>query len=129
MKVFIADRNIEGAEETVRELNQNGQFAWPVQVDVSDWESQEKGFAAAVKELGHIDYVFASAGITETPFIPGQPAETGFTKPNLAVWNVNGTGALYSTALAVQQFRRQKPNKYGFRGKSKCEFHKFQLPN
>ncbi|EXJ71204.1 uncharacterized protein A1O5_06198 [Cladophialophora psammophila CBS 110553] len=117
MKIFIADRNIEGAEEAAKELNKNGQVAWAVQVDVADWDSQRKGFEAAVNKLGHIDYVFPVAGITETSWLPNRPNATVFEKPNLSVFEVNGTGALYTSALAIQQFRRQQPNKYGFRGK------------
>jgi NAD(P)-dependent dehydrogenase (short-subunit alcohol dehydrogenase family) len=118
MKIFIADRNIEGAEQAAKELNKDGQVAWAVQVDVADWESQKKGFEAAVKELGHIDYVFAVAGIPEISWLPNRPNATEFAKPNLSVFEVNGTGPLYTSALAIQQFRRQQPNKYGFRGKS-----------
>jgi NAD(P)-dependent dehydrogenase (short-subunit alcohol dehydrogenase family) len=119
MRVFVADRNIEGAKEVAKELNKTGQCAWAVQVDVSDWESQRKGFEAAVKELGRIDYVFPVAGIPELSWLPNRPDATGFEKPNLSVFDVNGTGVLYTSALAIQHFRRQEPNKFGFRGKSK----------
>ncbi|KAF4468062.1 15-hydroxyprostaglandin dehydrogenase [Fusarium albosuccineum] len=117
MKVFVADRNLKGAEEVASALNRSTQVAWPVQVDVADWESQRQGFEAAVKELGRIDYVFAVAGITEVPWTRNRPDATDFEKPNLSVWDVNGTGALYTSSLAIQQFRRQEPNKHGFRGK------------
>ncbi|KAL6407401.1 15-hydroxyprostaglandin dehydrogenase [Ilyonectria robusta] len=128
MKVFIADRNIQGAQEVAKQLNKNGQVAWAVQVDVADWESQKNGFEAAVKEFSRIDYVFPVAGIPESSWLPNRPNATTFEKPNLAVFDVNGTGALYSCALAIQQFRRQTPNKYGYRGKvvpvaSGCGFY------
>jgi NAD(P)-dependent dehydrogenase (short-subunit alcohol dehydrogenase family) len=121
MRVFIADRNLEGAEATAKELNagSNGKAAWAVQVDVVDWDSQAAGFEAAVKELGRIDYVFAVAGIPELSWLPNRPKATTFEKPNLAVFNVNANGVLLTSSLAIQQFRRQEPNKYGFRGKSK----------
>lgn len=121
MKVFIADRNLEGAEATAKELNagSNGKAAWAVQVDVVDWDSQAAGFEAAVKELGRIDYVFAVAGIPELSWLPNRPNATTFEKPNLAVFNVNANGVLLTSSLAIQQFRRQEPNKYGFRGKGK----------
>ncbi|GAB7356563.1 hypothetical protein MBLNU459_g7297t1 [Dothideomycetes sp. NU459] len=128
MRLFIADRNLEGAEEVAKELNVNGQCAWAVQVDVADWDSQRNGFEAAVKEFGRIDYVFAVAGITELSWLPNRPSSTGFEKPNLAVFDINGTGVLNTSALAIQQFRRQEPNKFGFRGKivavgSGCSFY------
>lgn len=122
MKVFIADRDGEGANNVARELNAKAseEAAWAVQVDVADWESQRKGFDAAVQTLGHIDYVFPIAGITEQPWIPKELSQEGpFVKPNLKVLDVNGYGAMYSASLAIEQFRRQEPNKYGFRGKSK----------
>ncbi|KAJ3528540.1 hypothetical protein NM208_g10152 [Fusarium decemcellulare] len=132
MKVFVADRNLKGAEEVASALNRSTQVAWPVQVDVADWESQRQGFEAAVKELGRIDYVFAVAGITEVPWTRSRPDATDFEKPNLSVWDVNGTGALYTSSLAIQQFRRQEPNKHGFRGKvlivaSACGFYYMPL--
>ncbi|KAM5373448.1 hypothetical protein ACJZ2D_006942 [Fusarium nematophilum] len=128
MKVFIADRNLEGAEEVARELNKSHQAVWPVQVDVADWESQRKGFEAAVKGFSRIDYVFAVAGITEIPWLRNRPNATEFEKPNLSVLDVNATGVLYTSSLAIQQFRRQEPNKYGYRGKivavaSGCGFY------
>ena len=118
MKVFIADRNLESAIEVAKEFNTSTQAVWPVQVDVADWESQRKGFEAAVKELGRIDYVFAVAGISEIPWLLIRPKATEFEKPNLSVFDINANGVFYISALAIQQFRRQQPNKYGFRGKS-----------
>lgn len=90
-----------------------------MQVDVADWDSQLKGFEAAVKELGRIDYVYPIAGIGERSWLPNKPQATGFTKPDLTVMDVDANGVLYTAGLAIQQFRRQEPNKHGFRGKSK----------
>lgn len=119
MKVVIADRNLNGAEEAAQEFNKNGkQMAWAIQVDVADWESQKAAFEYAIKQLGRVDYVFPIAGVTERPWIPYQQSQsTGFVKPDLTVLDVNGTGALYTCALAVQHFKNFNPNKYGFRGK------------
>lgn len=126
MRIFIADWNVEGALQAAEELNGvvDYQTAWAVRVDVSDWESQRQGFEAAVKELGRIDYVFPIAGVSEVPWLPtDMSARTGsFEKPNLKVMQVNANGALYSSALAISQFRRQQPNNKGFRGKSKQPF-------
>jgi NAD(P)-dependent dehydrogenase (short-subunit alcohol dehydrogenase family) len=118
MKVFIADRNIEGAQEVAKELNKIEKVAWAVEVDVSDWESQRKGFEVAIEELGRINYVFPIAGIPELSWLPNRPNATEFEKPNLSVIDINLTGALYTSALAFQHFRRQQPSKYGYRGKS-----------
>jgi NAD(P)-dependent dehydrogenase (short-subunit alcohol dehydrogenase family) len=101
-------------------LNKNGRVAWAVDVDVADWESQLKGFEAAVKELSRIDYVYPIAGIGERSWLPNRPDATGFTKPDLTVMDVDANGVLYTAGLAIQQFRRQQPNKHGYRGKSTC---------
>src|SRR6187402_843959 len=112
MRLFIADRNLEGAEAAAKELNSGSdvQCAWAVQVDVADWDSQAKGFEAAVKEFGRIDYVFPVAGIPESSWLPNRPNATTYEKPNLSVFNVNANGVLLTSALAIQQFRRQEPN-------------------
>ncbi|PCD28660.1 hypothetical protein AU210_011218 [Fusarium oxysporum f. sp. radicis-cucumerinum] len=128
MKVVIADRNLEGAEEACQEFNKGAQVAWAVQADVGDWESQKQAFEVAVEKLGRVDYVFPIAGITERPWNAKQPSGSGFVKPNLFVLDVNATGALYTCSLAIQQFRTQEPGKYGFRGKivvvsSACGFY------
>lgn len=119
MKVVVSDRNFKGAEEVAQDLNKNGQVAWAAQVDVADWDSQKQAFETAVEKLGRVHYVFPVAGITERLWIPNEPSGDGFVKPDLSVFDINGTGALYTSALATQHFRAQQPNKYGFRGKSK----------
>ena len=120
IKVYIADSNIKGAETVASELNNKAgsQVAWAVQVDVTDWESQRKGFEVAVKHFGRIDYVYPIAGISERPWLPNKPTATEFTKPDLSVLDVDATGVLYTASLAIQQFRKQEVNKFGFRGKS-----------
>lgn len=121
MKVAIADRNLEGAKATAKDFNEkHGDVAIAVQIDVIDWESQRSGFQNAVDKFGHIDYVFAVAGIPERPWLANKPDATTFEKPDLSVFDVNASGVLYTSALAIQQMRRQEPNKFGFRGKSMC---------
>ncbi|KAF2209819.1 hypothetical protein CERZMDRAFT_4191, partial [Cercospora zeae-maydis SCOH1-5] len=107
---------------------EHGQRAYAVHVNVADWDSQVKSFEIAIAEVGHIDYVFAVAGITERPWLPEDTQPTGFQKPDLSVNEINGIGVLYTAAIAIQQFRRQEPNKHGFRGKmiivgSGCSFY------
>lgn len=118
LKVVIADYNLEGAQAAAEELNKTRKVAWAVHVDVADWESQLRGFEEAVQLLGRIDYIFAVAGIFERPWLSNRPKQPGFGKPDLAPLDVNGTGALYTTCLAIQQFHRQSLNQHGFRGKS-----------
>ncbi|CAH0047482.1 unnamed protein product [Clonostachys solani] len=113
MKVVVSDRNFKGAEEVAQHLNKNGQVAWAAQVDVADWDSQKQAFETAVEKLSRIHYVFPVAGITERLWIPNEPSDDGFVKPDLSVFDINGTGALYTSALATQHFRAQQPNKTG----------------
>jgi NAD(P)-dependent dehydrogenase (short-subunit alcohol dehydrogenase family) len=121
MKVVLADFNIEGADKAAKELNASSQVALAVKVDVGDWESQKRAFETAVQAFGRINYVFPIAGITERPWLPFNPSDEGFVRPDLSVMNVNATGALYTCALGVQHFHRQRPDKYGFRGKGETQ--------
>ncbi|CAK7228083.1 hypothetical protein SEUCBS140593_006796 [Sporothrix eucalyptigena] len=119
MKVFLADQNVKLAEEAANELNTTAgsTVAWAVEIHAEDWDSQRVGFEAAVKQLGRIDYVLAVAGVYEQPWLPNRVNSATFEKPNLLTLDVNATGQLYTSALAIQQFRRQQPNQHGFRGK------------
>jgi len=120
IKVFIADRDLEGAQKLVEELNRDSQVARCAHVDVVNWNSQAKAFSQAVADFGRIDYVYPIAGIGERIWIPNDPAATGFEMPDLSVLDIDLTGVLYTVGLAVQQFRRQEPGENGFRGKIGC---------
>jgi len=120
-KIFIADRDIKGAQTFADELNKMGHVASVGQLDVTQWDQQEKAFSAAVKEFGRVDYVYPIAGIGERPWTPhGSEKSVSFQKPDLSVLDADLTGVLYTVSLAVQQFRRQEANKDGFRGKIGC---------
>lgn len=121
IKVFIADRDILGAQETAKELG-----AEATAVDVSDWDSQKAAFKQALEKFGRIDYVLPIAGVGEnrwTPTVAETEASNEFGRPNLSVIDINVTGILYTVSLAVQQFRRQTPNVHGFRGKGILTTH------
>lgn len=118
IKVFIADRDIEGAQKLADELNKDSSMARCAHVDAASWNSQAKAFSQAVSDFGRIDYVYPIAGISERPWIPNDPVASGFEVPDLTVLDVDLTGVLYTIALAVQQFRKQEPGRHGFRGKS-----------
>ena len=88
---------------------------------MTDWEQQVTAFEAAVSAFGRVDYVYPIAGIGERAWTPHHStgAKAGFAKPDLSVTDVDLKGVLYTCSLALQQFRRQEPDKNGFRGKSK----------
>ena len=122
-RVFIADRNREGAGAVADSLNQKHQkehqIAHSATIDTADWNSQAKAFAQAVAQFGRIDYVYPIAGIGERVWTPNDPTQSsGFEKPDLTVLDVDLTGVLYTVSLAVQQFRRQEVGQNGTRGKS-----------
>lgn len=131
IKVYVADRDITGARALADSLNasSDGQIVWPVEVDVADWDSQRRAFEAAVSEFKRIDYVLPIAGIGERRSFPHpKPGSTGFEKPDLSVMEIDGIGPIYTVSLAVQHFRRQGLNKYGFRGKSMlCHYYQFMF--
>jgi len=118
IRVFIADRDVAGAERVAKEIGGHS-----AEVDVADFNSQVKAFTQAVTQFGRIDYVYAIAGVGERRWLPQKSAtagEHGFEKPDLSVIDIDLNGVLYTASLAIQQFRRQEPNQYGFRGKIVC---------
>ncbi|KAF9894343.1 hypothetical protein FE257_007846 [Aspergillus nanangensis] len=125
MKVCVADLNISGAKQWASALNQThaNQNISATMVDVSSWDSQAAAFEDAVKSLGRIDYVFAVAGVAERRALPNASGTTTgpFMKPDFTVYDICGTGMMYTIWLGVQQFRRQKTlSPYGFKGKIIC---------
>lgn len=117
VKVCVADKNLDGAKKTAEKI---GKGAFAVEVSVTDWDSQKKAFENAVKDLGRIDYVFPIAGIGERKAIKNDPSATEFEKPDLTVIDVDLNGVLYTTFLAIQQFRHQDKDETGYRGRSEC---------
>jgi len=120
IKVFITDRDLEGAQKLVDELNKDGSVAKCAHVDAANWDSQAKAFGKAVADFGRIDYVYPIAGVGERVSIANKPSSTGFEMPDLTVLDVDLTGVLYTISLAIQQFRRQDPGKNGLRGQIGC---------
>ena len=118
-QVFIVDRDIRGANAFAAELNTTRQVVWTAQVDVTNWDQQASAFQTAIDQFGRIDYVFPVAGIPERRAFPNRGKNhKGFEKADLTVIDVNLTAVVHTVSLALQQFRRQEVNKFGFRGKS-----------
>jgi NAD(P)-dependent dehydrogenase (short-subunit alcohol dehydrogenase family) len=85
------------------------------QCDVSDWNSVSSAFKGLYTTCGHIDVVMGNAGISrEESLIPttiptiSEPFEP--TKPNLRTMDVNMTGALYTTKLAIHYLLLNTPS-------------------
>lgn len=88
-------------------------------MNAADWESQLSAFKRVLQQFGRIDYVYAIAGIGERKWIRNDPNSVDFVKPDLTTLDVDLNGLLYTSALAIQQMRRQDPDERGLRGKSK----------
>ena len=63
MKVVVADRNIQGGEETVSMIRDNGGEATFIQCDVSKEKQVKNLIEKTVEIYGSLDYAFNNAGI------------------------------------------------------------------
>jgi NAD(P)-dependent dehydrogenase (short-subunit alcohol dehydrogenase family) len=66
--IFIADRHLQGAEETAAAVRKLGRTALAHQVDTSDEAQAEAMVARMVAELGGIDIVVAAAGVSHARY-------------------------------------------------------------
>jgi NADP-dependent 3-hydroxy acid dehydrogenase YdfG len=62
-EVWIADRQIDAAQELAQRLNSGGAKAHAIELDVRNYPSFERAVAEAVQQSGRIDYLFNNAGI------------------------------------------------------------------
>jgi NAD(P)-dependent dehydrogenase (short-subunit alcohol dehydrogenase family) len=126
MRIVVADINLAGAQEAVSKLQQSttaGQEHFAVQVDVSSWESQLAAFEKTLEAVQRLDIVIVNAGVTEAMFVPNDGGKgQGFVKPNLRTLDINLNGFLYTSALAIQQMRRQEIDGDGIRGRSESRY-------
>lgn len=74
--------------------------------DVTSWEVQAEVFESVYTKQGHIDIVFANAGIAETGFLFQTEGDKPL-KPDLKTYDVDLTGAMYSMigSLSSHLFR------------------------
>ncbi|EAW08804.1 putative short chain dehydrogenase/reductase [Aspergillus clavatus NRRL 1] len=83
------------------------------QCDVSSWESQAAAFEKVHAEQGHVDIVFANAGITETGNLLAGIHDEKPAKPGLATLNVNLVGVIYTVNLAAHYVAKNTPRPGG----------------
>lgn len=111
--VVIGDVNVKKGDQLVRELRKetgNAHLHF-VHCDVTDWQSQVHLFREALRLSPHggIDAVVANAGISSKKDIFNEPKvlETANPPPpDLAVLNVNLTGVIYTSYLALYHLPR-----------------------
>jgi len=101
-KIVIADLNLDGAKETLSQIQAAGGSGAAVRCDVTVWEDQVAAFDAAIAEFGKLDVVVANAGVNEIGQFFGAPlGEDGKPpKPNLKTLDINLTGSIYTINLA-----------------------------
>ena len=124
MRIVVADINLSAAQEAVKKLQESsasGVQHLAVEVDVSSWESQVAAFETAIEAVKRLDVVIVNAGVGEKAFVPNERTYKGFVKPNLNILEIDLNGFLYTSALAIQQMRRQEPGEDGLRGRSEPE--------
>jgi len=76
--------------------------------DVSSWTE----ISSAFQEIGHVDLVFANAGLPEPPGffdeeIRDEPQQAVLSEPSNRVLDVNLKGAFYTVKLAWHHMKRQ----------------------
>jgi NAD(P)-dependent dehydrogenase (short-subunit alcohol dehydrogenase family) len=77
-------------------------------VDVKSWKEQVELFKAAEKEYGHIDHVFANAGIAPSlTLLEEDVDENGdLLPPNMNTININLIGCLYTVKLGIYYLKK-----------------------
>lgn len=94
MKVCVIDLKEERANETVKEIKEEGGEAIAVEVNITDEEQVRTGIERAVKHWGRLDVLYANAGINGTL----APIE----KFTLEDWNTTINTNLGGTFLTVK---------------------------
>jgi NAD(P)-dependent dehydrogenase (short-subunit alcohol dehydrogenase family) len=79
-KLVIADMNVDGGQQTVHMITEQGGDATFVRVDVSHAAEVQAMISKAVETYGRLDFDHNNAGILGTPFI-------GMTECTEAEWN------------------------------------------
>ncbi|GFF54040.1 bacilysin biosynthesis oxidoreductase BacC [Aspergillus lentulus] len=79
------------------------------QCDVSSWESQAAAFEKVVAKQGHIDIVFANAGITQKGDLLADIHDVKPSKPELRTLDVNLVGVIYTVKLATHYMVKNAP--------------------
>lgn len=111
--VVIGDVNVKRGDQLVRELRKetgNAHLHF-VHCDVTDWQSQVHLFRETLRLSPHggIDTVVANAGIAPRDDILNEPQgleSANPPPPNLAVLDVNLTGVVYTSYLALYHLKR-----------------------
>lgn len=105
--VVLADVNGDGAEQSAKELGQNGARALGVQVDVTDAASVDTLVAAATREFGGIDFLINNAAIWGDLEYSFQGILDNSVDYFRKVIDVNLTGAFICSKAVVPAMRQR----------------------
>ncbi|WP_339102997.1 glucose 1-dehydrogenase [Haloterrigena salinisoli] len=102
--VVVADLDVDGGEETVTTIEDDGGDAIFVEADVTDPESARAMVDTAVEEYGRLDYAFNNAGIGgEEATVDEYPAESWH-----GVIDVNLNGVFNCMRAEIDRMRDQE---------------------
>ena len=97
--VFIIDRNKKELDTAISEIGKN--VSSGIQSDVSNLADLDRSFDVVKDQKGHIDILFANAGIIQ--FAPlGKISEEHFDK----VFGINVKGLLFTVQKSTSNFSR-----------------------
>lgn len=103
--VVVADMNLEGAKNVVKEVESLGRKGFAVEVNITDEQSVATMVEKVVEEFGKIDILVNNAGITQ-PITTKDMTLEDFTR----VVDVNLTGTFICTKAVMEVMAK---NKYG----------------
>jgi NAD(P)-dependent dehydrogenase (short-subunit alcohol dehydrogenase family) len=104
-RVVCADLDVDGAKETVRQIEGAGGIAVPVGTDVARDDDVAAMVAAAVEQYGRLDILFNNVGIP-TPRL-GMTFEEHSFEDYQRLTSVNFGGVFLGCKYAVLQFKAQ----------------------
>jgi NAD(P)-dependent dehydrogenase (short-subunit alcohol dehydrogenase family) len=104
-RVVCADLNLEGAKETVRQIEDAGGTAVAIGTDVSKEEDVSAAIETAVEQFGRLDIMFNNVGIP-TPRLGMTFTDHSF-EDYQKLTAVNFGGVFLGCKYAVEQFKKQ----------------------
>ena len=100
---MVADYHVEGGEETVQQIKENGGEAIFVEADISQAADAQKMVKAAIDKYGRLDILYNNAGI-EGPLAPTEKlSEVDWGK----VLSVNLKGVFLGSKYAIPEMLKQ----------------------
>lgn len=103
-KVVIADMNMEDAEQTVREITENGGQAIAVKTNVTVEEDIQNMYSTAIEKFGTVDILVNNAGIGDNMYAAANVPDDVWDR----VMAINTTGAMRAMRKALQIFEEKK---------------------